>query len=77
MNIYTVRGSVGQKLHFCKNSRWGGRLPSRIWIFHHKDICVTFGMRIDSGHARVTVAQHPTFGKTEDGGCVGVKAVVS
>ena len=25
-------------------------------------------MRIDSGHARVTVAQHPTFGKIQDRG---------
>ena len=31
-------------------------------------ICTKFGMQIDIGHARVTLAENPTFPKTQDGG---------
>jgi len=35
----------------------------------NEDIFVKFGTLTDIGHVSVTVAQYPTFGKIQDGGC--------
>ena len=54
------------------NIRWKFKMAAAdvliLFIGHisvaNEDISVKFGRRIDIGHVRVTVAQHPTFGKT-------------